>query len=104
MSKIVGGAQGKDAKTTLFRQTNCIGCAEYLIDRAVATARNNAVDFVSTRLGNCFFRHARGIPRFPRDAHLHGVTVLPELVNSRSYPSVASRFAVQNNANSRHRF
>src|SRR5215468_3162503 len=81
-----------------------MGCGKNLVDRAIAAAGHDAINFSSASLSNGFAGQSYSIAGFPSDPHFYSLTVLAQCANGRSQSSIASCLTVQNNADGCHNF
>ena len=102
MGEIVGGTEGKNAEGAGFRQLRRIGGGKHLVDRAIATAGDDAIHVALVGLGNGFGRQARSIGGLPGHSHLDDVTVAAQRKNSRAHPAIDRCLAMENDANAGH--
>src|SRR6516162_2985211 len=98
MCKIVGGAKWNDAERTPVRQSSHIGCGKNLVDRAIAAAGDDAINFSSASFSNGFAGQSCSVAGLPSDPYFHDLTVLAQCANGRSQSTIAGCLAVQNNA------
>ncbi len=81
-----------------------MGCSKNLVDRAIAAAGDDAVDFSSTGINNGFAGQSCRIAGFPSDPHFHSLTVFAQYANGRSQSRIAGCLAVQNDTDGCHAF
>jgi hypothetical protein len=98
MCEIVGGPQGKDAERTRFGQSRRVSRREYFVNRAIATASHDAINFFLSSRGNCVDGKPCGIARLPGNPHFHAATIFAESLHSRSHAGIGGCLAVQNYA------
>src|SRR6516225_9981127 len=79
-----------------------MGCGKNLVDRAIAAAGDDAINFSSASFSNGFAGQSCSVAGFPSDPHFHNLTVLAQCANGRSQSSIAGCLAVQNNADGCH--
>ena len=76
MREIVGSTERKNAEGAGFRQLRRIGRGKDLVDRAIATTGDDAIQVAAMRLGDGFCGQARGIVGLPGDSHLDEATLI----------------------------
>src|SRR5215831_5664824 len=81
-----------------------MGCRKNLVDRAIAAAGDDAINFSSTSFSNGFGGQSCSVAGFPSDPHFHNLIVLAQCANGRSQSTIAGCLAVQNNADGCHTF
>ena len=81
-----------------------MGCGKNLVDRAIAAAGDDAINFSSASFSNGFAGQSCSVAGLPSDPHFHDLTVLAQCANGRSQATIAGCLAVQNNADGRHTF
>src|SRR5262252_9991620 len=79
-----------------------MGCSKNLVDRAIAAAGDDAINFSSASFSNGFVGQSCSVAGFPSDPHFHNLTVLAQCANGRSQSTIAGCLAVQNNADGCH--
>lgn len=81
-----------------------MGCGKNLVDRAIAAAGDDAINFSSASFSNGFAGQSYRIAGFPSDPHFHSLTVLAQRANGCSQSSIGGCLTVQNNADGCHTF
>ena len=79
-----------------------MGCGKNLVDRAIAAAGDDAINFSSASFSDGFVGQSCSVAGFPSDPHFHNLTVLAPCANGRSQSRIAGCLAVQNNADGCH--
>src|SRR5262252_4916834 len=79
-----------------------MGCGKNLVDRAIAAAGHDAINFSSASFSNGFAGQSYSIAGFPSDPHFYNLTVFAQCANGRSQSTIAGCLAVQNNADGCH--
>src|SRR6516164_8379067 len=81
-----------------------MGCGKNLVDRAIAAAGDDAINFSSASFSNGFAGQSCSVAGLPSDSHFQDLTVLAQCANGRSQSTIAGCLAVQNNADGCHTF
>src|SRR6516164_3181349 len=79
-----------------------MGCGKNLVDCAIPTAGDDAINFFWTSISNGFAGQSYSVSRFPCDPHLHNLAALAQRVNGRSQSNITGCLAVENDADACH--